>query len=416
MLQKLLQFLGGRATDGGTGELNEWIIATTVFGRPQEFDAATDTTVRTSVYRLRSKLREYFAQEGKSDPVIIEIPKGHHLPVFLKRESTEDSMPATVADSLDSLVVSTTSGKTRLWPRFAAMIALLAVGVIGGRSWALHPVAKSAQAGTSAGRAAAFWRVFAGGRPVIVAYSNAELLQTDTRDLVHFDKGAVDDRGAIVDPSLAARSVPNPEILRGHRVFYEDGYTGTGEVQAVYILTRLLTRLGIDIEVKRVRLLTSDDFKGHSVVLLGSSLENRAIDDLHLRQGFTFQLALNSMWAGGIVDSKASGQGKQSAYNIERDPVTQALQLDYAIASVQAGVAADTRIMVLGGLTTSGTQGAAEFVTSDATVGDLLTKLHWKQPLADSLPSFESVLQVRVVRGLDPVSFKCVTARLSPSS
>jgi hypothetical protein len=417
MLQKLLQFLGTRATEGSSEDLNEWVIATRVFGRPKEFDATTDTTVRTAVYRLRSKLREYFAGEGKHDAVVIEIPKGHHLPVFVRRELIEECPPPVSLPELPDplLVVSEAAISRRLWPWATLGILLLGAGLLIGRYWgastAPHPLTSA-----TGNRAAAFWRAFAGGKPVIVAYSNAELLQTESRDLIHFDKGAVDDRGAIVDPSLAARCVTNPEMLRGHHVFYEDGYTGTGEVQAAFSLTRLLTQLGIEIQVKRVRLLTSDDFKAHNVVLLGSSLENRAIDDLRLRQGFVFMLAMKTMWAGGIMDTRPAHGGPPLVYNIERDPTTQALQSDYALVGLQPGVNPNSRIMILGGLTTSGTQGAAEYMTSDSSMSELLSKLNLKQNLPEPLPTFESLLQIRVVRGLDPVSVKCVTARPTSGS
>src|SRR5262249_38782665 len=38
--------------------------------------------VRVQAGRLRSKLLEYYATEGKDDKVIIDLPKGHYIPVF----------------------------------------------------------------------------------------------------------------------------------------------------------------------------------------------------------------------------------------------------------------------------------------------------------------------------------------------
>lgn len=413
MLQKLLEFLAKSGTDGSASDITEWLIATTVFGRPKEFDAATDTTVRTSVYRLRAKLREYYAGNGKNDPIVVEIPKGHHIPIFTKRPLPDTHAETTVSPLAEAVTLPPARpAPRRMYPSLAARLLgvgalVFLAGLTIGRFWALKEISRTVSPANS-GVIAQFWRAFAGSsHSVIVAYSNAELLQTDNRDLIRYDAGAIDDRGAVVDQALAARSAPNLQLLRGRSLFYEDGYTGTGEVQAVHTLTRLLTQLGLDISVKRVGLLTSDDFRTHNVVLLGSPLENRAIEDLHLRLGYAFEVPLHSMWGGRIVDRKSNSV----SYTIERNPTTQVLQSDYAVVSVLPGVAPDGRIMILGGLTTSGTEGAAEFVSSEPSLSDLLQKANVR--LAGHLTPFEGVVQVRVVRGLDPVSLKCVAARLA---
>ena len=62
--------------------LKEYTIATEVFGRSGDFDARTDSVVRVQAKRLRAKLQEYYETEGKSDKIIIEIPKGHYSVTF----------------------------------------------------------------------------------------------------------------------------------------------------------------------------------------------------------------------------------------------------------------------------------------------------------------------------------------------
>jgi hypothetical protein len=254
------------------------------------------------------------------------------------------------------------------------------------------------------------WRGFLGSdHRVLVTFSNAELLQTDTRDLLRYDVGAVDDRGAEVDPSLAAKHVALPQFVRNHSLFYEDGYSGTGEVKAVYALTNMLSRAGVDVLVKRVRLLTTDDLKAYNVVLLGSSQENRAVAELHLGHSYEFQFPTGSgsSWAGRIFDKRAAPGASGASWSVQRDSKTQALRTDYAVFAVVPGMAPNRRVMLLAGLTTSGTQGAAEFATTNSQVGELLNPL-----FRGGAPSFfESVLEVQVVQGLDPVSVRRIAAR-----
>jgi hypothetical protein len=253
-----------------------------------------------------------------------------------------------------------------------------------------------------------FWRSFAGGdNSILVTFANVEMLHTDSGDLLKFEGGAIGDRGAKVERSVAERSVSSPELLGKHTFFYEDGYSGTGEVHAVYNLARLLATAGVEMQVKRSRLVTNYDLKNHNVVHLGAGRENLAIDNLHLKQGFVFETPRFSMWSNRILDKKSTLPGGRASYAVERDPANGTLKVDYALFSVMPGLAPNRKIMLLAGLTTSGTEAAAEFATSEAHIAELLGRMG-----AHTLPPyFESILEVQVVRGLDPIEVKCLAAR-----
>src|ERR1700679_2745442 len=62
--------------------VKEYTVAIDVFDRDSAYDPAVDATVRVEASRLRSRLREYYAEEGRDDPWIIEIPKGAYNVVF----------------------------------------------------------------------------------------------------------------------------------------------------------------------------------------------------------------------------------------------------------------------------------------------------------------------------------------------
>jgi adenylate cyclase len=71
-----------RHLDGKDDELKETLLAVEVFGRKPDYDPKQDSIVRTEAGRLRSKLIEYYAGEGRNDSVVIELPKGRYTPVF----------------------------------------------------------------------------------------------------------------------------------------------------------------------------------------------------------------------------------------------------------------------------------------------------------------------------------------------
>src|SRR5258707_938008 len=63
-------------------DATEQQIGIQVFQRSPGFNSSEDSIVRSQARLLRLKLSAYFNAEGASEPLIIEIPKGHYLPVF----------------------------------------------------------------------------------------------------------------------------------------------------------------------------------------------------------------------------------------------------------------------------------------------------------------------------------------------
>src|SRR5688500_18143243 len=64
-------------------DTTEQAIGHHVFGRTDDYAPAEDNVVRVTARQLRLKLREYFEGEGQSEPVLVEIPKGGYIPVFI---------------------------------------------------------------------------------------------------------------------------------------------------------------------------------------------------------------------------------------------------------------------------------------------------------------------------------------------
>jgi len=88
-LIQLLNFVVASTLRGESAYLKETTIGVYVFGRHPDYDPKVDTIVRSQVWRLRSKLRKYYASEGANDPVVVDIPIGHYIPVFHAREEVE---------------------------------------------------------------------------------------------------------------------------------------------------------------------------------------------------------------------------------------------------------------------------------------------------------------------------------------
>jgi serine/threonine-protein kinase len=81
-LRQFLEFIVGESLAGRASALKEYTVATKVFGKEIAFDARTDPIVRVQARRLRAKLQRYYASEGASDPVVIDLPRGGYAPVM----------------------------------------------------------------------------------------------------------------------------------------------------------------------------------------------------------------------------------------------------------------------------------------------------------------------------------------------
>lgn len=76
--------------------LKEYVIGVEVYGRPVDYNPKIDSIVRSEAARLRAKLDEYYASEGKANPVRIRYAKGGYIPSFETARHMEHR-PATVA-------------------------------------------------------------------------------------------------------------------------------------------------------------------------------------------------------------------------------------------------------------------------------------------------------------------------------
>ena len=84
-LAELLTFIVNATVGGQANDLKETIIGVSVFGRRPDYNPKVDTIVRSQAWRLRKKLEQYYESEGLDDPLIIDLPRGHYIPVFRAR-------------------------------------------------------------------------------------------------------------------------------------------------------------------------------------------------------------------------------------------------------------------------------------------------------------------------------------------
>lgn len=408
-LKAFLKFIVEKSLEGEADQIKEFVIATEVFGRGPDYDPRVDSVVRVQAVRLRAKLREYYEGEGRDDPVVIELPKGHYAPCFHYRSSRE----------LDKSWEQPPHRSRAGFPVALWGVALCLLGVTLASSilaWNYRSESQSLKS-QIAGHICApsvpaplrsIWRDFLStSEPVIVSYSNALFYGRPDQGLRY--------AAPFLDGKKVEETVPRPYI--GFKEVEQwqllnDSYTGVGEVVAVQLISDLFARANHPLTVKRSRLLSWDDVRNSNVVFLGSPGENYPLRQLPVPQDFIFKIAYDSearTWRGRFVNLKPR-PGEPAVSTDSYDPQTGRLVEDYALVSLLPGLSPNRRVMVLAGINTYGTQAAAEYVARPEYAERLIERLGGAASEKDpALPDYYQVLLRVAVNDGVPVKVEYIT-------
>ena len=130
-MSRFLRFVVEQSLAGEGERLKEYVIGVEVFDRDANYDPRVDSIVRVEAARLRTKLTEYYAGEGREDAIVLTLPKGGYAPVVQIHDhrSAIDGAPATNGTA------SAASAPPRT--RARAAVGVVPVGrrrAVGGRS------------------------------------------------------------------------------------------------------------------------------------------------------------------------------------------------------------------------------------------------------------------------------------------
>jgi hypothetical protein len=453
-LKAFLRFIVDKTIEDQESQLKEYVIATEVFGRGSDFDSRVDSVVRVQAGRLRTKLHEYYETEGKNDTVIIVLPKGQYTPVFSCAQKSDEcenyngpgdaSNPSEASGAPGITQAEEVNGSTHIaamapagitagaiidvtrmidpkalaarW-RIAALVFALISVLLGALAFiyrarafemsaALESRARTENNALDRREVEPLWGdLLRSSEPMLVVYSNTLFQGTVEEGMKLFKP--LDAPGS----SLGSPSIPQSAAEQSKEPVTEM-YTGIGEVMGSYFLGDFFARLGHASRVKRSLLLTWEDLKTENIVVLGSPAENFFLRDLPQKQDFIFKPMPddNGNKSFGIINANPQ-PGEQRRYLAKQDgPSRSQISEDYAVVSLLQGLDGKKRMLILAGITTHGTQAAAEYVTKPDYIRDLVRNLN-TAPAGESpkLPvNFQVLVRVKVNGGV-PVQVSYVT-------
>jgi hypothetical protein len=366
-------------------EATEQQIGIQVFGRSPGFNSSEDSIVRSNARLLRLKLSAYFSDEGASEPLIIEIPKGHYLPVFLpSKRFLEDTIKTEAAPIHAEEAAGEAKGalisepspipatrRQRVWQVVVgvALVLLLCLTLGAAFHWerqaaAVKPLKQ-------------LWEPFLAGDPPLVIYSNALF---------------------VGDAKSGMRYAP-ADGSDGHSADLVDSYTGIGELISVHELTKMFDRHHAEFVLKRSPLVTWDQARSRNLIFIGSVAENASLKLLPSTQDFTLTATAD---AAGVVNHHPK-QGEPQVYLRPEHPLTK----DYAVIALLPGVQPESRMFVFSGLTTLGTQAAMEYALDPDTAAELIRQVSSQR----QVHNFEALLEVSI-RGGVPLQPRLVSIRV----
>lgn len=187
-------------------------------------------------------------------------------------------------------------------------------------------------------------------------------------------------------------------------------FTGVGEVAAVHYIASELSALGKEARVKRAHLFTWDDARSNDLIFIGGLVQNLPMSQMPPLEKFNFKPDTDEPFPSiGGVRNERPAPGERPYYFPGGDFDN---GVDYGIMALTPGVTGNRRVLVLAGIHTFATEGAAAFVANPALLRELAAKLGVGN--GDEMPMFEALIEVPL-RGGSPLPPKLLVAyRRSP--
>jgi hypothetical protein len=415
-LRSFLSFIVNKLVDGEEDQIKEYTIAIDVFGRGAQFNPRIDSVVRVQAGRLRYKLQEYYSTEGKSDKILIELPKGHYKPFFSYLETTNGA--STLEENAEELplVAEPVATVPVEGPRpipFSRekllLIALSALVVILSITTAVlffsNQNARPQEGENRIDKPEAVFQMVWGDfvsapEPPLVIIGNPIVYRL--ANPVDPNTGA--DRSILLKPeqtSLLAQILGKDKFIMNSiknnsapkLLLSTDEYTGMGEAIGLHYVTDLMRSSGKAVSLKQSRTASAEDLKNHNCILLGSIWVNEWTSKQPVRESFIYT-------DGATIQNLDPQPGEESEYKPKFNSASGKLIEDYALITVKPGLAGKNTMMILAGITSEGTQAAAEFATSKDYLPFLNQRLQEIFGNRQTPKYYQALLKVTVDNGI----------------
>ena len=344
-----LRFIVEQTLAGGTHLLKERNLGTDVFGKPSDYDTNADPIVRVTAGEIRKRIAQYYQEPGHEDEIRVYLPVGSYVPQFLHAkhappltehlaasETEIVSFPEEAVSALPEIPLrnDTVPAWKRLpWLSLSAIIAIL-IALIGAGAYIKHY--KEQQAIRS------FWSPLLSGKEQV---------------LIVLGVHSLGPQGDIATDQPPASSTKNgPQSMLDSMTEWD--MVPISDIASYSRLTDLLTRDSHSYRLKGSSGTSLEELRQGPVILIGG-LDN--IWTIRLTSGLRFYFSRNGSLSSSILDHEHPSQ----ALSFNNMQLIYSESRDYAIVANYFDPTIRQHVLIAAGIGKSGTQAAAEFVTSN---------------------------------------------------
>jgi hypothetical protein len=387
-LRAFLLYVGEHAIAGKLDALKEQQIGSRVLGRKPDYDPAEDNIVRVRARQLRQRLNDYFAGEGRDEPVVVSIPKGHYIPVFEPRELPT---PQQAVQSEQAHPRRFASGRLALLVTVAAIVIVALL-------WSKQrSIANQPAAGTSPD----LWGYFFSGKGQEVTVVCADAGFALWQDITNHNLNLGDYLGR---EWYAQNEIQDPRM----REVAVRRFTSPADLMLSVRMSEMARAYGDLVSVKFARNVDIQEVRSGNVVLLGSRRSNPWVELFEPRMNFVLEL---DPGRGPAFRNRSPEPGEPKLVALDsrlsvQGPETKQIQ-SYAVAALLPSPAGRGNVLIIEGLSMEGTEAAGELVTNPKRFSTLLLRIGAKDPAP--IKPFEVLLKLNAVAGgyADPEIIAC---------
>jgi hypothetical protein len=402
---RFLEFVCEQSFLGNGEKLNEYLIGVEVYDRGVDFNPQKDPIVRVQAHEIRRLLNRYYAEDGRTCLIRLDLPSGHYVPAFgrsTSEESASDAPPPPEdvrTQAPNRLHVSVT---LILGALCIVLASLLIVNF-----WKGGQIAQPrAQAANLPDGIEWFWRPFLPpaeaplitipNHPLLRAAHDGDTAQTlaegheipkaslpEFRDTIHFREL----KRFVFVPSLT-------------------DFTSVGETLGVVNLCKMFASVGQGCRVQPSRLVNFEEIKGDNAILLGGNQSWSGRVFLNA-PGFQFQ--------SGLIRNRNPQPGEKEIYKPEFDSVTNQLTRDYAVVLMMPNERKERRVLLIYGIYTQGSQAAIEYLTNPERMAELRKLLLDLASDHKTIPPYFQLLLTTTVENSVPGKSSLVAFRIIPN-
>ena len=385
-LHDMFVYLCERVLDHSAEVIHEHEVGHKVFGRSPDYDTNADNIVRVHASMLRKRIEQYFVNEGREEPVVIDIPRGNYAPVFRKRAVVPltGSVPQIATPAPFAPALGGRDSKLRFFIALSLVLVCLILGLL----WRIHMIEQADWAAPPKDPAVRqFWSgVFSSAKPTDIVLDDAalgyfqELTGHQVRLSEYFDRSYVRSMENSEASTLLGRAGSEALILRR-----QSSYANSS------LLWKLAQMAGVfhsNTKLHFARDFSFRELKADNAILLGNSRSNPWIEpfEAHMALQWKFDASMSAYYP---VDT-GGNMGDENKYHISSQN-GEPREL-YATVSLLPNLSGTSKVLIISGTGGAAVGSALDFLSDGHSLSQLRSRL--PQAKSAEFPYFEALFRV----------------------